>query len=78
MHMGFLSVHFSFYTLLEDVCKVLGCDSNAKWSVGAITGVGNHSQQIASNLLANYYEWLWKYIYVTYNFWSMGILPTYK
>jgi hypothetical protein len=39
----FLSMHFSLYTLLKDVCKVLGCDFNTKWSVGAITGVGSHN-----------------------------------
>ncbi len=38
----FLSMHFSLYTLLKDACKVLRCDSNTKWSVGAITGVGRH------------------------------------
>jgi hypothetical protein len=39
----FLSMHFLLYTLLKDVCKVLGCDSNMKWYVGAITGVGSNS-----------------------------------
>ena len=38
----FLSMHFSLYTLLKDVCKVSGCDSKIKWSVGAITGVQSH------------------------------------
>ncbi len=76
----FLSIHFSFYTLLKDVCKckVLGCDSNAKWFVGAMTGVGSNGSQIASNLLANYYEWLQRYIHTIYNFWSMGTFPMYE
>jgi hypothetical protein len=37
----FLSMHFSLHTLLKDVCKVLGCNYNTKWSVEAITGVGS-------------------------------------
>ncbi len=74
----FLTMHFSLYTLMKDACKVLGCDSNAKWSVGAITGMGSLSQQIASKLLANYHEWLWKYIHIIYNFWSMGTLHMYE
>jgi hypothetical protein len=36
-------MHFSLYTLLKDVCKVLGWDFNAKLSIGAIKGVGSHS-----------------------------------
>jgi hypothetical protein len=38
----FLSMHFSLYTLFNNVGKVSGCDSNIKWSVGAMTGVGSH------------------------------------
>jgi hypothetical protein len=38
----FLSMHFSLYTLMKDVCKVLECDSIAKWSVGAISGMGSN------------------------------------
>ncbi len=40
--MGLFKYAFSLYTLLKDVCKVSGCDSKIKWSVGAITGVQSH------------------------------------
>ncbi len=33
---------------MKDVCKVLGCDSIAKWSVGAILG----REAMANKLLA--------------------------
>jgi hypothetical protein len=38
----FVSMYLRLYALLKGVCKVLGCDSNIKWSIGAITGVGSH------------------------------------
>jgi hypothetical protein len=34
-------MHFLLYTLMKDVCKVLGSDSIAKWSIGAISGMGS-------------------------------------
>jgi hypothetical protein len=35
-------MHFSLYTLMKDVCKVLGCDSIAKRSIEALSGMESH------------------------------------
>ena len=40
------------YVCVKDVCKVTGCDSNAKWSVGASKGW----EATANNLLAICYQ----------------------
>ncbi len=68
------------YICVKEVCWVFGCNFNAKWSVvrWGRKRVGSHCYQIAGNLLAKHYEWLWKYFQIIYNFWRMINLPMYR
>jgi hypothetical protein len=48
MHTGLFKYAFFIvlYAFMKDVYEVLGCDSIAKWSVGAILGMGSTANKL--------------------------------